>query len=90
MTASTRVSTTQRRLLLQVEAAAYVGVGPNKFRDLVERGLMPPPKLIDGARRWDVMALDVYVSALPDDTRGSAQRAPGVDRNGRQPGFGWK
>jgi hypothetical protein len=88
MTASTRSITTPRRLLVALEAAAYVGVGVNKFRDLVARGLMPPPKLIDGARRWDVVALDIYVAALPDDTRGGS--APGVNRDGRSPGHDWK
>jgi hypothetical protein len=77
-----------RRGLDQLEAARYVGVGINKFRDLVERGLMPLPKLIDGARRWDIDALDVYFGALPEDGRGSAERAP--NRDGRRQGFDWK
>jgi hypothetical protein len=83
-----RRAAVHRRGLDQLEAAAYVGVGVNKFRDLVERGLMPTPKLIDGARRWDIEALDIYFGALPEDNSGSAQRSP--DRNRRLSPHTWK
>jgi hypothetical protein len=66
---SARRTTGPRRGLAQDEAAFYIGVGVNKFRDLVARGLMPEPKLIDDVRRWDIEQLDIYFSALPADQR---------------------
>jgi len=80
-----------RRGLDQLEAARYVGVGVDKFRDLVERGLMPKPKLIDAARRWDIEALDIYFAALPKNSRGSWERSPHrTDREGRLIPEPWK
>jgi hypothetical protein len=54
------------RGLSRVEAAAYIGVGPTKFDQLVADGRMPRPKRIDGRLVWDRVALDRAFSALPD------------------------
>lgn len=64
------------RGLALADAAHYVGVGVDKFKQLLADGRMPPPKLIDNIRRWDVEALDIYFSHLPDDERSATQRAP--------------
>jgi len=74
---STRRKIRDRRALALADAAFYVGVSVNKFKELLADGRMPPPKRIDDIRRWDVEALDIYFSQLPDDLRSSAQRAPG-------------
>jgi predicted DNA-binding transcriptional regulator AlpA len=58
--------TTIVRGLRRAEAANYVGLGVNKFDELVKDGRMPRPKKIDGASVWDVAALDIYFDALPE------------------------
>ena len=60
------------RGLSRVEAAAYVGISPVKFDDMVSDGRMPAPKKIDGRRVWDRLALDSAFTALPDDDGGPA------------------
>jgi predicted DNA-binding transcriptional regulator AlpA len=49
------------------EAARYIGVGRTKFDDLVQRGLMPRPKRIDGRIVFDRYAIDAAFSDLDDD-----------------------
>lgn len=49
------------------EAARYVGVGRTKFDDLVNRGLMPRPKRIDGRVIFDRYALDAAFADLPEE-----------------------
>lgn len=48
-------------------AAAYVGVSPRKFDEMVQDGRMPPAKKIDGARVWDIRRLDLAFDKLPDN-----------------------
>lgn len=48
-------------------AAAYVGVSPSKFDEMVADGRMPKPKHIDGCVVWDVKRLDAAWDALPDE-----------------------
>ncbi len=48
------------------EAAAYIGISPTKFDELVESGSMPPPKHIGTRRIWDVRALDSAFDRLPE------------------------
>lgn len=55
------------RGICRVEAAAYVGVSPTKFDEMVDDHRMPPPKRIDGRKVWDVRALDRAFDGLPDD-----------------------
>ena len=56
------------------EAARYIGVGQTKFQELVERGIMPRGKKIDGRVVFDRDALDAAFTDLPEDggRRGNA------------------
>ena len=63
--------TVPRRGLSRVEAAAYVGVSPGKFDELVRDGRMPAPKRIDGRKVWDIHALDMAFDALPSENETS-------------------
>lgn len=51
----------------RTEAAAFIGVSPTKFDDLVSRKIMPGPKKIDGRTVWSVRKLTLAFEALPDD-----------------------
>ena len=52
------------RGLSREEAAAYVGVGPTKFDEMVADGRMPKALHVDGRRIWDRRALDQSFDAL--------------------------
>lgn len=54
------------RGLSRVQGAAYVGVGPSKFDEMVKDGRMPQPKRIDARTVWDREQLDEAFTALPD------------------------
>jgi hypothetical protein len=54
-----------RRGLSEPEAALYVGLGSSKFRELVNAGIMPRPRLIGRRRIWDIDDLDAAFKALP-------------------------
>ena len=60
-----------RRGLSRVEAAAYVGVSPNKFDELVRDGRMPVPKRINGRKVWDIHNLDLAFDVLPTENETS-------------------
>ncbi|MDR6952335.1 putative DNA-binding transcriptional regulator AlpA [Ancylobacter sp. 3268] len=51
-------------------AAAYIGVSPRKFDELVADGRMPPPKRIDARNVWDRRRLDEFFDKLPDLSAG--------------------
>lgn len=55
------------RLVGIAAAAAYISVSEPKFREMVEDGRMPKPRVIDRRKAWDVRALDAAVDALPID-----------------------
>jgi predicted DNA-binding transcriptional regulator AlpA len=55
------------RGLNRFEAAAYIGLSPSKFDDLVHDGRMPKPKRIDGRVIWDRVQLDNAFTALPNN-----------------------
>lgn len=55
------------RGLSRVEAAAYVGVSPSLFDQMVKDRRMPPPKRINARTVWDRLGLDAAFMALPDD-----------------------
>ena len=68
MTAPSRIESPDRfqaRGLRRAAAAAYVGVSPTKFNDMVSRGCMPKPRVDNGSRIWDRLELDEAFSALP-------------------------
>jgi hypothetical protein len=47
-------------------AAAYLGISKTKFLELVDEKCLPRPKVIDGIRVWDRLALDSAFSDLPE------------------------
>lgn len=53
------------RGLSRLTAAAYVGVGPTLFDEMVKDGRMPRPKSINSRTVWDVRALDRAFDLLP-------------------------
>jgi hypothetical protein len=54
-----------RRGLSRVESALYFGISPSKFDELRKDGRVPPPRLIDGRKVWDVRELDIAFEAFP-------------------------
>jgi predicted DNA-binding transcriptional regulator AlpA len=67
-----------RRGLSRSEAAMYIGIGTSKFDELVADGRMPPPKLIDGRKVWDMLELDVAFDALPEYNTLSTETGTGT------------
>jgi predicted DNA-binding transcriptional regulator AlpA len=53
------------RGLRREEAAAYVGVSPTLFDEMVVDRRMPPPRIINNRRVWDRHELDASFEALP-------------------------
>ena len=47
-------------------AAAYLDMSRSKFLELVEQGRLPKPKVIDGIRVWDRLAVDAAFNDFPD------------------------
>lgn len=54
-----------RRGLGEAEAALYIGLGVTKFATLVRERRMPPPRILDNRRIWDIDDLDAAFKALP-------------------------
>jgi excisionase family DNA binding protein len=54
-----------RRGLSENEAAVYVGLSPSYFRELVDRGIMPLPRLAGKRRIYDIDELDLAFGELP-------------------------
>lgn len=63
------------RGLTRVEAAAYVGVSPTLFDEMVKDRRMPKPKRANARTIWDRLALDAAFAALPDED-GAAEIDP--------------
>lgn len=55
------------RGLSRVEAAAYIGVSPTMFDEMVKDSRMPTPKRINSRTVWDRKKLDAAFDALPDE-----------------------
>jgi len=62
------------RGLSREEAAAYVGVSPSKFSEMVKDRTMPRPKKAGGRSIWDRLQLDAAFAALPGDEDRENQR----------------
>ena len=62
-----------RRGLSRVEAAAYIGISPSKFDELVADGRMPKPVPIDSRKVWDIRHLDLAFDALSSEIPNSWQ-----------------
>lgn len=60
------------------DAAAYIGISPRKFDELVADGRMPRPRRIDGRLVWDRRGLDAAFDELPVATRDGNVTAPGL------------
>lgn len=54
------------RGLSRVQAAAYVGISPTLFDEMVADGRMPNPVRINARTVWDRVKLDVAFAALSD------------------------
>lgn len=65
-----------RRGLSESEAAGYLSLSATFFRNLVERGVMPRPRIAGARRIWDIEELDVAFRALP---REGEEEATGGD-----------
>ena len=55
------------RGLSRVQAAAYVGVSPSLYDEMVVDGRMPPAKRINARKVWDRVQLDEAFAALPGE-----------------------
>jgi predicted DNA-binding transcriptional regulator AlpA len=59
------------RGLSRTESAAYIGVSPSLFDEMVKDGRMPGPKRINRRTVWDRKRLDDAFEALPDSDGGN-------------------
>jgi predicted DNA-binding transcriptional regulator AlpA len=57
------------RGLSRVQAAAYIGVSPTLFDEMVRDGRMPMPVRINKRTVWDRVKLDVAFAALSEDEK---------------------
>ncbi len=57
------------RGLSRVQAAAYIGVSPSLFDQMVLDGRMPKPVRINARTVWDRLQLDEAFAALSDSHR---------------------
>jgi predicted DNA-binding transcriptional regulator AlpA len=55
------------RGLSRVHAAAYIGISPSLFDEMVADGRMPKPKRINSRTVWDRRRLDDAFESLPGD-----------------------
>ena len=60
------------RGLSRLEAALYLGISPSKFDQLRNDGRVPPARLIDSRKVWDVRELDLFFEELPRDDDGQS------------------
>ena len=75
-----RVSLSDRIGVSRAEAAGLLGISPNTFDKLVNKGAMPSPKAIGERRVWHKAGVerafvelpDVLQNSGPDDTSGGA------------------
>jgi len=58
--------------LKREEAAAYIGVGPTLFDDMVADGRMPRPRLVNARRIWSRFELEAAFGRLPSAGGGEA------------------
>ena len=54
------------RGLSRVQGAAYIGVSPSLFDEMVKDGRMPKPTRINARTVWDRIKLDEAFAALSD------------------------
>jgi predicted DNA-binding transcriptional regulator AlpA len=63
------------RAMKAERAAAYLDMSRSKFLELVEAQRLPQPKIIDGIRVWDRLALDAAFDEFPDRRDGDSVSA---------------
>lgn len=63
----------EARGLSRSEAAAYVGVSPSLFDQMVGDRRMPKPKRINARTVWDRVRLDAAFEALDEETPGGGE-----------------
>lgn len=56
---------TIRRGLSREQAADYLGISPSKFDEMRTAGKIPPARLCDRRKLWDIRELDVVFETLP-------------------------
>jgi predicted DNA-binding transcriptional regulator AlpA len=66
MTGVGEVLAIEPRGLSRVTAAAYIGVSPALFDEMVSDGRMPSPKRVNSRTVWDRKRLDEAFEALRD------------------------
>jgi predicted DNA-binding transcriptional regulator AlpA len=54
------------RAMKAERAAAYLDMSRSKFLELVEAQRLPRPKIIDGIRVWDRLAVDAAFNDFPE------------------------
>ena len=52
-----------------MQSAAYIGVSPSLFDEMVKDGRMPKPMRINARTVWDRVKLDEAFAALSDGTK---------------------
>jgi predicted DNA-binding transcriptional regulator AlpA len=57
------------RGLSRVQAAAYIGVSPTLFDEMVRDGRMPKPMRINARTVWDRVKLDEAFATLSDEDK---------------------
>jgi hypothetical protein len=60
------------RAMKAERAAAYLDMSRSKFLELVEKERLPKPKIIDGLRVWDRLALEAAFNEFPDRSDGDS------------------
>jgi predicted DNA-binding transcriptional regulator AlpA len=58
------------RGLSRTEAAAYIGVSPTLFDEMVRDGRMPRPKQVNARTVWDRKRVDIAFDALEEQIAG--------------------
>ena len=66
------------RGLNREQASLYIGVGMTKFDELVDKGMMPKPKMIGARKVYDRFAINVAFDQLPDDSGNEWDEVLGV------------
>jgi predicted DNA-binding transcriptional regulator AlpA len=51
----------------------YVGISVSKFDELVAAGRMPPPRVIDRRKVWDIRSIDAAFDELPYENSPAVQ-----------------
>ena len=65
--------------LARAEAAEYIGVGVDKFDEMVKDGRMPKPKLVDSKKLWMRSKIEKAFAELPEEGQNPAPPSPWRD-----------